>query len=148
MLMSQKTLSINKKLFQFHPYRVHTQQAVEARDPPKRIADHQSLSFVLCVGIRLPSSWMEKWIPGICMNMHQKTTHAKVLNYEIPNDRWKVMVWVGLIDANTIIRPYSYNQTVNQHSYLHMINQYVVPQLVAKYGQGANCGASKTRPCT
>ena len=74
---------------------------------------------------------MGELIPGICTNMQQKN-NVPVLNYNIP--RWKVVDWVGLIGSNIIIGPYLYNQ----HTYLHMINQYVVPKLVAKYGQGCN----------
>jgi hypothetical protein len=58
--------------------------------------------------------------------------------YDVPNNREKVMVWLGLIGNNSIIGPYVFHQNVNGHTYLDMINQFVVQQLTHQFGQRCN----------
>ena len=48
-------------------------------------------------------------------------------NYDIPTNRQKVMVWVGLLGDNIIADPLFFNQNVNGQSYPKMIDQCVVP---------------------
>jgi hypothetical protein len=71
------------------------------------------------------------------MRQYAPRTHPPNYTYNVPNNRQKLMVWVGMIGNNHIIGPYFFQQNVNGQSYLQMINQYVVPAL-ARYGLGRN----------
>ena len=144
MILSQKNFKIiTRNDLNFHPYRVHMQHALEAGDPLRWIAFCQWLlsgppRFVLHMSIVDEAAFfMNGKVNTWSMHEYAPKINTKLLNY-MPNDRRAVMVWVGLIHNNTIIGPYFYSQTVHQHSCRCMINQYVVPQLAAKYGQGSN----------
>jgi hypothetical protein len=73
-------------------------------------------------------------------NVRQYAPHNNRLNFtfDVPNNREKVMVWVGLIGNNAIIGPYVFHQNVNGRTYLDLINQFVVPQLTRQFGQRHN----------
>ena len=78
-------------------------------------------------------------IPGTC-TIYVPRGHNP--NYDIPNNQKKLMVWVGLMVDNNIIRPYFHNQPINGCIYLQMIDQYVLSGLT-RYSQNYNCST----PC-
>ena len=126
----------------YHPYRVHTQQALQAGDPARRLAYCQWL-------VARPPRFMVNVIVGDEAEFHMdgrvntwNTRHYGPNNpnitYDIPHNKQKVMVWIGMIGDNTIIGPYFFHANITGQTYLDMINRYVVPQLVRRYGRRQN----------
>lgn len=64
--------------------------------------------------------------------------HPPDFNYDIPLDKSKITVWVGLKGNDTIIGPFIFYNNVNGQGYLDMINNEVVPALQALYQQQRN----------
>ena len=58
--------------------------------------------------------------------------------FQIPDDRHKVTVWAGLCGDGRIIGPYFFEGNVNGQAYLQMIDDFVIPELVANYGVQLN----------
>jgi hypothetical protein len=58
--------------------------------------------------------------------------------YDLPNDRRKVTVWMGLKGNDTLIGPFFFHNNVNGQHYLDMINNFVVPELNRRYHQQRN----------
>jgi len=138
--VTQSTFNRITRQLHLHPYRIHMQQALEPGDPQRRLAFCQWLQgrpnrFLATTIISDEAAFhingrVNTW------NMHQYALMNPNYTYDVPNRRDKVMVWVALIGDNTIIGPYFFNQNVNGASYLQMIDQFVVPKLVRRYGQG------------
>ena len=55
--------------------------------------------------------------------------HPPDFNYDVPLDRSKLNVWIGLMGNGRIYRPVFFDGNVNGRSYLQMINDEVVPGL-------------------
>ena len=110
MLLSQKNPfnRITRNDLNFHPYQVHTQQALEARDPPRIEFCHWLLGrlprFVVHTLIGDEAAFfINGKVNTWNMQEYAPKNNVPALNYNISNNRQKVMVWVGLKGNNTII---------------------------------------------
>ena len=135
---------IVKNDLHYYPYRVLTQHALEPGDPARRINFCQWLigrggRFLIKVLIGDEASFsMDGKVNTWNTREYAPKNQPPGTRYNVPNDKRKIMVWVGLLGDNTIIGPYIFQQNVNGQTYLDMINNFVVPQLAAKYGHGRN----------
>ena len=95
----------------FNPYRLHTHKLwkLGTHHEEMHFAFCQWLlgsspQFVLHTSIMAEAAFFMNW-KWNTWNMHKYApkNNEPVLNYNIPNNRQKVMVWVGLTDHNTII---------------------------------------------
>ena len=53
--------------------------------------------------------------------------------YDVNENREKVTVWAGMIGNGTIIGPYFFDGNVNSDSYLELLNEFVLPQLLLQF---------------
>jgi hypothetical protein len=65
--------------------------------------------------------------------------------YDRPNRREKLVVWIGLMGNGRIIGPVIMQENMNGQRYLDMINDIVVPQLLANVRYQENNNGSITR---
>ena len=59
--------------------------------------------------------------------------HPSAHNYDIPESREKLTVWIGLCGEGTLIGPYFFAGNVNGQSYLQLLNQMVIPELALNH---------------
>jgi hypothetical protein len=128
----------------YHPYRIHVRHALEAGDPQRRLAFCQWLTaqnqrFLTNVIISDEAAfYLNGRVNTWNVRQYAARNNAPNFTYDIPNNRAKIVIWVGLMGNNTLIGPYIFQQNVNGQVYLNMINQFVVPGLIASYGQRQN----------
>ena len=125
----------------YYPYHVLTRHELKNGDHAKRITFSNWLIakppyFVRNIVIGDEAAF---YMNGKVNTHNEHMYAAKNQNprprYDVPNDRRKVMVWVGLVGDNTIIGPYFFDENVNGQTYGNMVNNFVVPALVQKFGQ-------------
>ena len=54
--------------------------------------------------------------------------------YAVPESRERITVWVGLCGNGELIRPVFFDRRVSGPSYLQMLNEEVLPQLLQTFG--------------
>ena len=126
----------------YRPYRVHTQQALQHGDPARRLAycrwliNHQP-RFMVDVIIGDEACFHMDGHVNTWNTRHYGPVNPNV-TYDIPHNKQKIITWIGIVGDNTILRPYLFPNNVNGQAYLNMINNFVVPLRMAKYGQRRN----------
>lgn len=135
---------IVRKDLNYIPYRLKLRHALQPGDARRRLAfcnwlQQQPGNFLLHVIVGDEAVFrMNGHVNVWNTRMYAPKNNHPNFTYDVPNNRESVMVWVGLCGDNLIVGPYFFQQNVNAQSYLQMINQYVLPQLQARYGQFAN----------
>lgn len=132
---------------QWHPYVMERRHSLRPGDLPRRVQFCQWLTN------RQPRFLSDVLIGDEAtfpMNAKVNTRNVRCyaprgnapqdFNYDRPDSREKVVVWVGLMGNGSIIGPVFLQENMNAHRYLNMINQVAVPQLLAnwRYQQNAN----------
>ena len=149
----RNTLAMNHSSFnritrldlQMYPYRIQVRHALQQHDLQRRLTYCQWL-------INRPDRMLRESVVVDEANFHLNGTvttsnvrcYARRDNpprdfvYDRPNDRRKVVVFMGISGGNHIIGPVFYDGNINGQLYLDTINQVVAPRLAQLYGQQRN----------
>ena len=127
---------ITRMALQMHPYQMNRRHQLLPGDFPRR---EQFCNWLF----ERPDRFLDDLTMGdeaafglnASLNTHYVRLYAPKgqkpidFDYQKPDNRQKLTVWIGLIGNGTIIGPFFFRQNVNGDTYLDMINNQVVPFL-------------------
>ena len=144
--------NITRLDLQWHPYIMERRHSLRPEDLQRRMTYCQwlvntqprFLSDVLIgdeatfpMNAKVNSRNVRKYAP--------KGQPPENFNYDLPESREKLVVWVGLMGNGTIIGPVIMEENMTGQRYLDMINDVVVPELIRNVRYQENNNGSITR---
>ena len=143
--LTQSTFNrITRKDIHLHPYKLQLRHGLLPGDPARRLAFCRWLLNTppRILGETLMIDEANFYLNGeVCSenvrHYAPKGQPPRNFVYDIPNDRQKLNVWMGMI-GNRLIGPVFVAGNLNQERYLDIIENTVVPKLTRWYRQQAN----------
>ena len=126
---------------QWHPYQMFVRHQLLAGDFPRRLRFSEWFNQ-RCRGEHFLDSLLIGDEAGFALNgevnshnvrEYAPKGHPPAFNFERNNSRAKLTVWAGLCGNGLIVGPYIFEQNVNGHSYLAMLNEFVFPNLAVHF---------------
>ena len=136
--MTKSTFNrISKTELRFHPYRIHRRQELKNGDYARRMNFcrwflQQSIdpAFLSRFTIGDEATFSLNGNINTKNNVYYAPKgNPPTYNYDVPESRDKVTVWIGLSGDGSLIGPHFFPNNVNGQNYLDMLNNLVIPTL-------------------
>ena len=129
----------------WHPYKIQRRHALKPGDYGRRQRFSRWLQ-------NRPRAWLNNTLvvdeANFYVNGSVSTNNVRCyapkgqpprnFTYDIPDDKRKLVVWMGIMGNNTVLGPVFVDGNLNAQKYLDIINGTIVPHLTRQYGAFQN----------
>lgn len=143
--LSQSSFNrITRQDLRMHPYHVIQRHELLPADLPRRLqfcqwlSNHPERFFSQVIVSDEANFYMNGEVNTRNVHQYAPRRHPPGFYYDIPINRQKLNVWIGLVGDGRIIGPVFIDGNLNGARYLQIINDVVVPFLIQHYGQQRN----------